>query len=170
MKEHDHAPMIKAIVEIVRQTDLKVLIVHEDETELPIGKEWILDKLPEDVKPRVVWRSTPWTVDEAVSIYKRSVGLFSHEMHSPIMCIANGIPAIVVRWAEQSSKGYMWNTIGLNSWLFDFDKEKELERYVPTVLEMAKSPEKSKEKAENARRFVNERQKETMEVLKRLIN
>ena len=49
MKEHDHAPMIEAVTEIVRQTDLKVLIVHEDETELSIGKEWILDKLPEDV-------------------------------------------------------------------------------------------------------------------------
>lgn len=170
MKEHDHAPMIEAIVEIVRKTDLKVLIVHEDETELSIGKDWILDKLPEDVKPRVVWRSTKWTVDEAISIYKYSIGLFSHEMHSPIMCIANGIPAIVVRWVEQSSKGYMWKTIGLDSWLFDFDDEEDIERYVPTVLEMAENPEKSRKIAEEAKRFVNQRQKETMEVIKNIIN
>lgn len=170
MKEHDHAPMIEAITEIVRQTDLKVLIVHEDETELPIGKEWILDKLPEDVKPRVVWRNTKWTVEEAVSIYKHSVGLFSHEMHSPIMCIANGIPAIVVRWKEQSSKGYMWKTIGLDSWLFDFDNEEDVKRYVPTVLEMAKNPEESKRIAEKARTFVNQKQKETMEVIRNAMN
>ena len=166
MKEHDHAPMIEAVTEIVRQTDLKVLIVHEDETELSIGKEWILDKLPEDVKPRVVWRSTKWTLEEAISIYKHSVGLFSHEMHCPIMCIANGIPAIVVRWAEQSSKGYMWKTIGLDSWLFDFDNEEDVKRYVPTVLEMAKNPEESKRITEKARKFVNQRQKETMEVVR----
>lgn len=166
MKEHDHAPMIEAITRIVRNTDLKVLIGHEDYTELPIGKEWILDKLPEDVRPRVVWRDTPWNVDEAISIYKRSVGLFSHEMHSPIMCIANGIPAIVVRWAEQSTKGWMWKTIGLEQWLFDFDNEDDVKRYVPTVLEMAMYPEKAKETALRAQKFVNERQKETMDVLK----
>jgi polysaccharide pyruvyl transferase WcaK-like protein len=166
MKEHDHAPMIAAIVEIVRQTDLKVLIVHEDETELSIGKDWILDKLPEAVKPRVVWRSTLWTVDEAISIYKHSVGLFSHEMHSPIMCIGNGVPAIVVRWEQQSSKGTMWKTIGLDRWLFDFDKEEDVERYVPTVLDMAKNPAMSKMIANQAKAFVNNRQKETMEVIK----
>lgn len=166
MKEHDHAPMIEAIIEIVRQTDLKVLIVHEDETELAIGKEWIWDNLPEDVKPRVVWRSTYWTVEEAVSIYKHSVGLFSHEMHSPIMCIANDIPAIVVRWKEQSSKGYMWQTIGLNDWLFDFDEEEDIKRYVPAVLDMAINLEASKLKAKKAKAFVNKRQKETMGVVK----
>ncbi len=169
MKEHDHAPMIEAITEIVRQTDLKVLIVHEDETELLIGKLWILDKLPEDVKKRVIWRSTKWTVEEAVSIYKYSVGLFSHEMHSPIMCIANGIPAIVVRWEEQSSKGYMWQTIGLSDWLFDFDNEEDIKRYVPTVLELAKNPELSRQKAEKAQQFVAARQQETMNRIKNTI-
>lgn len=169
MREHDHAPMIEAIVSIVRQTDLKVLIVHEDETELSIGKDWIFDELPEDVKSKVVWRNTLWTVDEAISIYKRSAGLFSHEMHSPIMCIGNGVPAIVVRWEEQSSKGLMWKTIGLERWLFDFDNEEDIKRYVPAVLEMAKNPEKSKVIAEEARKLLNKRQKETMEVIKNTI-
>ncbi len=169
MREHDHAPMIEAIVQIVRHTDLKVLIGHEDYTEIPIGKEWILDKLPQDVRERVVWRDTPWTVDEAISIYKHSVGLFSHEMHGPILCIANGVPALVVRWAEQSSKGLMWKTIGLDSWLFDFDCEADIERYVPTVLDVAMHPEESRQIAGKARAFVNERQRETMEVIKRIV-
>lgn len=169
MRIHDHAPMIEAIVQIVRNTDLKVLVGHEDYTEIPIGKEWILDELPEDVRPRVVWRDTPWSVDEAIGIYKRSVGLFSHEMHGPILCIANGIPAIVVRWAEQSSKGFMWKTIGLDRWLFDFDNEADIERYVPTVLDMAMHPEASRLTAEKARKFVNERQKQTMDVIRRIV-
>lgn len=165
MKDHDHAPMIEAITAVVRQTDLKVLIVSEDETEISIGKEWVWDKLPEDVKSRVVWRSTGWLTDEAVSVYKKSAALISHEQHSPIMCIGNGIPALLVRWEEQSSKGYMWNTIGLQDWLFDFDKESDIQRYVPTVLDIAKNPKEAKAKAKKARKFVEQKQKETMKVV-----
>lgn len=169
MRDHDHAPMLRAIEEIVRGTDLKVLVGHEDCTELPIGKTWILDRLPEDVRGRVVWRDTLWNVDEAMSIYRHSVGLFSHEMHSPIICIGNGIPAIVVRWKEQSSKGLMWKTIGLDDWLFDFDNEEDIERYVPAVLEMATNPEESKALAQKARSFVENRQRETIEVMRKTI-
>jgi len=87
-------------------------------------------------------------------------------MHSPIMCIGNGIPAIVCRWAEQTSKGYMWRDIGLNDWLFNLDDEAEVAKVVPTVLAMAKDPAGSKAKAEKARAFVEKRQRETMSVLK----
>lgn len=165
MKEHDHAPMIEAITKIVRQTNLKVLIVHEDETQLPIGKDWIYDKLPADVKPQVVWRDSGWFTDEAISIYKMSVGLFSFEQHSPIMCVGQGIPAVLVRWEEQSSKGYMWNTIGLQDWLFDFDKEADIKRFVPTVLAIAKDPSVAQSKVKKAKKFVEMKQKETMKVV-----
>ena len=169
MREHDHAPMIEAIEQIVRQTDLKVLIVHEDETELAIGKTWIYDRLSKEAQARAVWLDRKWTVEEAISVYKFSTGLFSHEMHSPIMCIANGVPAIVVRWAEQSSKGTMWQTIGLGDWLFDFDNEADVQRYVPTVLHFATHYDEAKQRAEKARAFVNARQKETMEFIRTLI-
>ena len=106
MKDHDHLQMREAIIQIAGTTDLKILICHEDETQKIIGKDWILDKLPEDVKQKCVWLNRNWLTDEAVSIYKRSAGLISKEMHPPpIMCIAQGIPAIVCRWQEQSTKG-----------------------------------------------------------------
>jgi hypothetical protein len=91
----------------------------------------LYDKLPEDVKSRVVWRENYWLTDEALSTYRRSAGLFGHEMHSPIMCIGNGIPAIVCRWAEQTSKGLMWRDIGLGDWLFDLDKEDDSKKSRP---------------------------------------
>ncbi len=170
MRDHDHNPMIEAVTRIARETDLKIFIVHEDITELQIGKEWILDKLPEDVKAKTVWLDRDWSLDEAIGVYKRSAGLFSHEMHCPIMCIANGIPAIVVRWKEQSTKGYMWETIGLPEWLFDFDNGADVARYVDTVVEFAKNPGQSKEKALKAQKFVNDRQKETFDVIRKTIN
>ena len=125
LKEHDHAPHRQAIIEVLRQTQLKVLICPEDQTQMAVGKELLYDALPADVKARAVWRPNYWLTGEAVSVYTRSAGLFGNEMHSPIMCVGNGIPAIVCRWAEQTSKGFMWRDIGLGDWLFDFDKEED---------------------------------------------
>lgn len=165
MKEHDHAPLRQAIVEVVRQSELKVLICPEDQTQMRIGKEMLLDKLPEDVRPRVAWRPDYWLTGEAISTYVRSAGLFGNEMHSPIMCVGHGIPAIVCRWAEQTSKGYMWQDIGLGQWLFNLDDESDVAKVVPTVLELARDPQAAKAKAEQARRFVQQRQRETMHQL-----
>ncbi len=153
MKEHDHKPLRDAIVSVVRNTDHKILICNEDETEQAIGKEWLFDLLPEDVKPRVVWLDRHWLTDEAVSVYRCSAGLFGNEMHSPIMCIAHDIPAIVCRWEEQSSKGYMWQDIGLKEWLFNFDQEEDISRFVPTVLAMATHTKAAKAKAVKARKL-----------------
>ncbi|MFB9294694.1 polysaccharide pyruvyl transferase family protein [Persicitalea jodogahamensis] len=165
MREHDNAPLREAIIAVVRQTPMKILLCPEDETQVKLGKQIILDKLPEDVKEKVVWRDRYWLTDEAVSTYVRSAGIFGLEMHSPIMALGNGIPAIVGRFAEQTSKGFMWRDIGLNEWLFDFDNEADIARYVPAVLAMAQNPEAARKKAAKGRKFVEQRQKETMKML-----
>ncbi|MFM8903844.1 MAG: polysaccharide pyruvyl transferase family protein [Verrucomicrobiota bacterium] len=158
MKEHDHAQLRAAIVAVVKQTDLKVLICPEDRTQMALGKEMLYDKLPEDLKDRVVWRQDYWLTDEALSVYVRSAGLFGNEMHSPIMCVGNGVPAIVCRWAEQTSKGNMWKDIGLHEWLFDLDDEPQLAGIVPAVLAMAKDPAAAKAKVRRAQAVLSERQ------------
>jgi hypothetical protein len=134
---------------------------------MKVGKELLLDPLPAEVKKRVVWRPDYWLTGEAVSTYVRSAGLFGNEMHSPIMCIGHGVPAIVCRWAEQTTKGYMWQDIGLGDWLFDLDNETDVPKIVPAVLEMATNPEAAWEKARAAREFVERRQGETMAILNR---
>ncbi len=166
LKEHDHAPHRQAIIEVLRQTKLKVLICPEDQTQMAVGKELLYDPLPNDVKPRAVWRPDYWLTGEALSTYVRSAGLFGNEMHSPIMCIGNGIPAIVCRWAEQTTKGFMWRDIGLGDWLFDFDKDEDCRRLPETVLTLAKDPSAARVKAAKARAFVEQRQRETMQVVK----
>jgi hypothetical protein len=85
------------------------------------------------------------------------------------MCIGNGVPAIVCRFAEQTSKGFMWEDIGLGDWLFDLDETADRLRLPATVLEFAKDPAKAKAKAQRARQFVEERQRETMQVLERSV-
>ena len=170
MKEHDHAPLREAIIAVVRETPLKVLLCPEDATQMEVGREMFYDKLPADVKARVVWRQNYWLTDEALSTYVRSAGIFGSEMHSPIMALGNGIPAIVCRFAEQTSKGIMWRDIGLGDWLFDFDDEGDIERVVPTILAFAKDPAAAKAKAATARAFVQRRQRETMAVLRTVLS
>lgn len=165
-KDYDHKPHREAITRIVRETDMKVLVTCEDKTQIPLGKEMIVDLLPDDVKKRVVWRDRYWLTDEALSTYVRSAGLFGNEMHSPIMCIANGIPAIVCRHDDQTKKGFMWRDIGLDDWLFDLDQPDQYEQIVPTVVEMAKDPVAAKAKAEKARAVVLEKQQMEMNALK----
>lgn len=167
MKEHDHTPLREAITAVVRETGLKVLVCPEDKSQMAVGKEMLVDKVPGDVRKSVVWRENFWLPDEALSTYVRSAGLFGNEMHSPIMCIGNGIPAIVCRFAEQTSKGFMWRDIGLGDWLFDLDREEEVRRIVPAVLAMTKEPATAKMKAAKAREFVRQRQRETMALVAR---
>ena len=87
MKEHDHAPMRQAIIDLVEKTKMKVLLCPEDKSQVEIGKEMIYDRLPKSILNRVVWRKDYWLTDEAWTIYTHSAGLFGLEMHSPLSCV-----------------------------------------------------------------------------------
>ncbi|MBC8143124.1 MAG: polysaccharide pyruvyl transferase family protein [Armatimonadetes bacterium] len=169
MKEGDLRPLVEAIIRVVRESTMKVLICAEDATQVALGKECLFDKLPADVQKNVVWRDTFWLPDEALSVYAASAGVFGCEMHSPIMCIGNGIPAVVCRWAEQSSKGTMWKTIGLSDWLFDLDTEGESLRVPEAVLALAQNPGEAREKANRARHVVQMRHGETFAVVRQAV-
>lgn len=169
MKEHDHAPLRDAMTAIIKKTGMKVLVCPEDLTQMETGKELLVDPLPEDVRRQVVWREQFWLTNEAISTYVRSAGLISNEMHSPIMAVGNGIPAIVCRFVEQTTKGFMWRDIGLGDWLFDLDVPEELQSVAPTALAMASDPVKAKANAAKARAFVRQRQKDTMGVLRKVL-
>lgn len=162
MRTHDHAPLLEAICEVVRKTDHKVLVCPEDKTHMQVGKDNLIDKLPDDVKPRVVWRENYWLTDEALSTYLMSSGIFGLEMHSPIMCIGNGIPALVGRFEEQTTKGFMWRDIGLNDWLFDFDQPEETAKLTETVLGLINARPDALARVTQARQVVEQRQKETI--------
>ncbi|MDX1945891.1 MAG: polysaccharide pyruvyl transferase family protein [Pirellulaceae bacterium] len=164
-KEADHASLRQAI-EAVVGLGMKVLVCPEDQSQMAVGKELLVDPLPAKVRDRVVWRENYWLTDEALSTYRLSAGLFGNEMHSPIMCIGNGIPAVVCRWKQQTSKGFMWRDIGLGEWLFDLDDPKlDRGRIVAAVKSIAADQNAAREKVGAAREVVLERQRKTMEVV-----
>ncbi|GAA4429646.1 polysaccharide pyruvyl transferase family protein [Bremerella cremea] len=169
MKDHDHAPLREAIAKIVTETDYKVLLCPEDMTQMQVGKDNIYDKLPDDIKQKVVWREKFWLTDQALSTYIRSAGFFGLEMHSPIMCIGNGVPAIVGRFEEQTSKGFMWKDIGLGDWLFDIDQPKQVANYPATVLEMVQKPEQAQARVAKAQAVVADRQQKTMKMVRQCV-
>ncbi|WDI44193.1 polysaccharide pyruvyl transferase family protein [Bremerella sp. P1] len=167
MKDHDHKPIREAIARVVTETDKKVLLCPEDMTQMKVTKLNIYDHLSDEVKQKVVWRDKFWLTDQALSTYVRSAGFFGLEMHSPIMCIGNGIPAIVGRFEEQTSKGFMWQDIGLGDWLFDFDKPEQVANYPATVLDLVQRPEFAQHMVTHAQAAVTRRQYETMEVVRK---
>lgn len=169
MEEHDHLPLREAITRVVREAGLQVLVCPEDQTQMAVGKRNLIDQLPADVLKRVVWRENFWLTDEALSTYVRSAGLFGLEMHSPIMCIGAGVPAIVGRFAEQTTKGFMWRDIGLGDWLFDFDQPADLARYPAAVLELARDPALAQKKAAAARDLVQKKQQAMVERLGKVL-
>ena len=166
MKEHDIAPLRNAVIAVIQQTPMKVLLCPEDASQMKLNKDMIYDKLPEDVKTKVVWRENYWLTNFAQSVYSRSAGLFGNEQHSPILCISHGIPAIVCRFREQTSKGYMWKDIGLGEWLFDHDLDEAEKSLTPTVLAIANDQTTAKAKALKAKAVADDRMKHMMDVLR----
>jgi hypothetical protein len=81
------------------------------------------------------------------------------------MCIGNGIPALLGRFKEQTSKGYMWYNIGLGDWFFDSDHQAQMDRLIPTVLSLVNDRKESKKKTSKAKEFVEKRQQQTMKIL-----
>ncbi|PQO45656.1 polysaccharide pyruvyl transferase family protein [Blastopirellula marina] len=169
MKDHDHAPLREAITRVATETNHKILLCPEDKTQMQVGKDNIYDQLPAEVKKQVVWRENFWLTDQALSTYVRSAGFFGLEMHSPIMCVGNGVPAIVGRFAEQTSKGFMWKDIGLEEWLFDIDQPEQVARYADTVIDLIRQPEAAQEKVQAAQEVVTRRQYETMNVIRQVV-
>ncbi len=167
MKEHDIGPLRNAVIAVVRQTPMKVLLCPEDASQMKLNKEMIYDKLPEDVKAKVVWRKDYWLTDFAQSVYNRSAGLFGNEQHSPIMCIGHGIPAIVCRYKEQTSKGFMWKDIGLSEWLFDHDFDEAEKGLTQAVLSIVNDQATARAKALKAKAVADERMKRMMDVLRK---
>ena len=67
--EQDHAKMRQMITAYVRHSGNKVLACAEMTYQVEMAKERLVDPLPADVKPNVIWRDTYWLPDEAASVY-----------------------------------------------------------------------------------------------------
>ena len=119
--ESDMAKMRDVICHIVDNYDLKVLICPEMTYQVPMGRRYLYEPLPESIKKKVVLKREYWITSEAENIYSKAKALVSMEMHSPIIFIDEHKPAILLRQAEDTWKGQMWRDIGLQDWILELN-------------------------------------------------
>ncbi|MBE6366719.1 MAG: polysaccharide pyruvyl transferase family protein [Lentisphaerae bacterium] len=157
MVRQDMEPLVKAACRVVREKGWKVLLSPETEPAIRLCKNELLSMFPADVKPFIVVPDHFWEADLALGVYKQSRGLFGIEMHSQVMAVGNGIPAMVCRTKEFGSKSQMWVDIGLKDWLFDFDLPGDRERFPEAVMQMLNNEEDSAKQIKHAQSILQER-------------
>jgi hypothetical protein len=155
MEEPDNAVLRAAIIEIVRKYSLKVLVCPEQMTEVQLCKRAIIDKLPSDVKASCVWTGEYWAPDLALSVYKASQLVFGIEMHSQVMALGNGVPAVILVHPNFGTKDDMWRTIGCASWRVDITKKDASSKAVAVVNDILTNQKKAMETVASARKFLD---------------
>lgn len=161
-QEADHAKLRTAIIAWVRETKLPALLCPEMTYQVELLRPLLFDPLPDDVKPHVAIRPSYWLTDEAASTYARAAVVVSFEMHSPIIAIANGTPAIHLRQPTDTRKGQMWRDVGLSDWLFEID-ETTGEQIAAKLLALHRDPKGTAATVAKAREFTAARGRQMIE-------
>ena len=120
--DRDHAKLRAGLVAWVRETGMTVLLCPEMTYEVPRLRPLLFDPLPADVKAKVAVLDRYWLTAEAASVYARAACVASFEQHSPIMAIAVGVPALLLRQPTDTRKGRMWYDLGMDKWVFEIDR------------------------------------------------
>ena len=120
--ERDHTKLREMIISYVRATGGKVMVCAEMTYQVEMGREVLVNPLPEDVKRNVVWRDTYWLPDEAASIYAQALAVVSVECHSPLIALHQGTPTFYVRQPTDTCKGQMYRDLGAGDWFFEVDE------------------------------------------------
>jgi polysaccharide pyruvyl transferase WcaK-like protein len=148
----------------VRKTGQRVLLCPEMTYAVEELRPLLFDPLPDDVKPHVTSLGRYWLTAEAASVYARAFAVVSFEMHSPIIAIANGTPAIHLRQPTDTRKGQMWRDVGLADWLFEIEMA-EGKQIAERLLAMHADSEKTKSLVQKARQKVEERCRAMMDAV-----
>ncbi|MEO6983634.1 MAG: hypothetical protein ABI072_11050, partial [Edaphobacter sp.] len=119
---HDMDLLMDVMVRYVRATGNKVLVCSEMTYQLELGKKYLVDRFPSDLKSKVVWRNTYWMPDEAAAVYAKASAVLSMECHSPIISLVQETPTFYIRQSTDTCKGQMYPDLGLADWLFEIDK------------------------------------------------
>lgn len=147
--DRDHAKMREAIIAWVRETKQRVLLAPEMTYAVTRLRPFLFDLLPADIKPHVAVMDRYWLTAEAASVYARAAMLVSFEMHSPIIALSSGTPAILLRQPTDTRKGQMWRDIGLERWIFEIDDSTGAEIAART-LEVARGLDQARDTAKKA--------------------
>jgi polysaccharide pyruvyl transferase WcaK-like protein len=150
--DRDHSKMREAIVAWVREFGRRVLLAPEMTYAVPRLRPLLYDPLPEDVKRSVAVLDRYWLTAEAASVYARAAAVISFEMHSPILAVSAGTPAMLLRQPTDTRKGQMWRDVGLERWIFEIDAA-DGRQIAERLLELGKDLPGARRKAAEALAF-----------------
>ena len=157
--DRDHAKMREAVVAWVTELKRKVFLVPEMTYAVPRLRPLLYDPLPREVKPSVAVLDRYWLTAEAASVYARAAAVISFEMHSPIIAVAAGTPAVLLRQPTDTRKGQMWRDVGLDRWTFEID-DSTGQQIARRLLEVGKDLPAARKAADKARKFARDRMAE----------
>ena len=135
---------------------MRVLLCPEMTYEVPLLRSLVFDKLPADVQPHVAVLDRYWLTAEACSVYAQAAAVVSLEQHSPIMAIAAGVPAVLVRQPTDTRKGRMWYDLGMRDWVFEID-ETSGEQIAARLVEIGRDLPAARQAAARARDLAHEK-------------
>ena len=154
-EEHDNAPLPEIIKVAVEEFRLKVLICPEQRTEISLIRRLLYDRLTPELQKCCVPMDEMWTPDVALGVYAASRGVFGVEMHSQVMAIGRGVPAVLLHHPQFGSKSEMWKTLGLNDWLIDAESPDYFESAINAARSILSNPAKSSAMLRRAREIID---------------
>jgi hypothetical protein len=156
--DRDHAKLREGIVAWVKETGRKVFVVPEMTYAVPRLKPLLFDPLPKEVQAKVAVLDRYWLTAEAAGVYAKAAAVASFEMHSPIIAVANGTPAVLLRQPTDTRKGQMWRDVGLTDWIFEIDDTTGKD-VAAKLLEIGKDLPAARKAAAKARDLAHDKMK-----------
>ncbi|WP_161606116.1 polysaccharide pyruvyl transferase family protein [Microlunatus speluncae] len=112
--ESDLDVLRQSIISWVRTTGWPALIVPEMSYAVEVAETRLAGTFPADVADQVHVLPRFWDLTEAASVYRRAAAVISMECHSPLIALAEGIPALYLRQPTDTIKGHMYHDLGLS--------------------------------------------------------
>ena len=173
----------------VKATGLPVLLCPEVIKNLTQYREKLLPMIPDEVRAKVHCLNRFWLPDEAATVYRDATAVFSGEMHSVIMALAAGTPAMLFRLQATGDaadalanglgpeehvmsdglKGRMMSDLGLSDWLIYNSEQAEPEAVAATLIRIAEDESTSAETMAAFAERLAKLQTETMQTVRTAI-
>ena len=117
--QSDLAILRQGVISWVRATGEPALIVPEMSYAMELAEQELAGTFPDDVEDRVHILPRFWDLTEAAAVYRRAGAVLSMECHSPLIALAEGVPALYVRQPTDTIKGAMYHDLGLGDQLIE---------------------------------------------------
>lgn len=112
-RDSDLDVLRQSIITWVRETGQPALIVPEMSYEPELAEQYLAGTFPADVTDAVRVLPRFWDLTEACAVYRHAAAVVSMECHSPLMALAEGVPALYLRQPTDTIKGQMYADLGL---------------------------------------------------------